>query len=283
MRAVATHADPAAAPGTRTARAASMTAFGAMLLRDLRVLIKTFTAFAIRTIMQPLLLLFVFTYVFPKIGEGIGGSGRAEAAFSTLLLAGVVATAMVFQGVQAVALPLVQEFGYTREIDDRVMAPLPVWAVAVEKIASGAIQGLIAAAVVFPLALFIPASPVHLTVGWIYLLTISPFAAWVGASLGLVMGTQVDPRQVSLLFSIVILPMTFLGAIYYPWATLTPIAWLKYFVLINPLVYMSEGFRLALTRGIPHMPILAIYAALVGFAAFMTWWGIQGFRKRVLA
>ena len=77
--------------------------------------------------------------------------------------------------------------------------------------------------------------------------------------------------------------MTFLGAIYYPWATLTPIAWLKYFVLINPLVYMSEGFRLALTRGIPHMPILAIYAALVGFAAFMTWWGIQGFRKRVLA
>jgi ABC-2 type transport system permease protein len=272
-----------AAPGLRPARGAALTAFRAMLLRDLRVLVKTFWAFAIRTIMQPLMLLFVFTYVFPKIGEGIGGSGAAEAAFSTLLLAGVVATAMIFQGVQAVALPLVQEFGYTREIEDRVMAPLPVWAVAVEKIASGAVQGLLAAAVVFPLALVIPASPVHLTLRFEYLITIAPIAAWVGASLGLVMGTQIDPRQVSLLFSIVILPMTFLGAIYYPWARLSPIPWLKDLVLINPLVYMSEGFRLSLTSGVPHMPVPAIYGALVAFAAVMTWWGIQGFRKRVLA
>ena len=43
---------------------------------------------------------------------------------------GVIAIACIFQGIQAVALPLVQEFGYTREIEDRVMAPLPVWAVA---------------------------------------------------------------------------------------------------------------------------------------------------------
>jgi len=279
----ATAAADTVSPRLRSARAAATTAFGAMLMRDIQVLRRTFWAFAIRTIMQPLLLLFVFTYVFPKIGEGIGGSGAAEAAFSTLLLAGVVATAMVFQGVQAVALPLVQEFGYTREIEDRVMAPLPVWAVAVEKIASGALQGLIAAAVVFPLALFIPASPVHLIIRWDYLVTIAPIAAWVGASLGLVMGTQIDPRQVSLLFSIVILPMTFLGAIYYPWARLSPIPWLKDFVLINPLVYMSEGFRLALTSGVPHMPVIAIYGALIAFAAFMTWWGIQGFRKRVLA
>ena len=279
----ATAAADTVSPRLRSARAAATTAFGAMLMRDIQVLRRTFWAFAIRTIMQPLLLLFVFTYVFPKIGEGIGGSRAAEAAFSTLLLAGVVATAMVFQGVQAVALPLVQEFGYTREIEDRVMAPLPVWAVAVEKIASGALQGPIAAAVVFPLALFIPASPVHLIIRWDYLVTIAPIAAWVGASLGLVMGTQIDPRQVSLLFSIVILPMTFLGAIYYPWARLSPIPWLKDFVLINPLVYMSEGFRLALTSGVPHMPVIAIYGALIAFAAFMTWWGIQGFRKRVLA
>ena len=44
-------------------------------------------------------------------------------------------------GVQAVALPLVQDFGYTREIEDRVLAPMPVWAVAAEKVASGAIAG----------------------------------------------------------------------------------------------------------------------------------------------
>jgi ABC-2 type transport system permease protein len=126
--------------GFRSARRASLVAFWALLLRDLRVLQKGVGVFAIRTVMQPLLLVFVFTFVFPKIGQGIGGSSSSEAAFSTLLMAGVIATSMIFQGVQAVALPLVQEFGYTREIEDRVMAPLPVWGVAAEKIASGAVR-----------------------------------------------------------------------------------------------------------------------------------------------
>ena len=75
---------------------------------------------------------------------------------------------MIFQGVQAVALPLVTDFGYTREIEDRVLAPMPVWAVAAEKVASGAFQALLASLVVFPLALFIPATPVHLSVHWLY-------------------------------------------------------------------------------------------------------------------
>ena len=170
--------------GLGSACAVCLTAFGALLLRDLRVFRKSAGVFAVRTIMQPLLLVFVFTYVFPKIGQGVGGSGRAESSFSTLLMAGVIATSMVMQGVQAVALPLVQEFGWTREIEDRVMAPLPIWAVAVEKIVAGALQALIAGLVVFPLAAFIPATPVHLHVHWVYLLTVAPIAALLGASLG---------------------------------------------------------------------------------------------------
>ncbi len=114
---------------------------------------KNVVPFILRTIMQPFLLVFVFTYVFPKIGQGVGGSSGSEAQFSTLLVAGVIGMAMImFQGIQAVALPMVQEFGYTREIEDRVLAPLPVWGVAVEKIVSGAVQALISALVVFPIA-----------------------------------------------------------------------------------------------------------------------------------
>lgn len=261
---------------------AARRAFTGLLLRDLHVLRKNALQFAIRTIMQPLLLVFVFTYVFPKIGQRIGGSSQTQAAFSTLLMAGVMATSLIFQGVQAVALPLVQEFGFTREIEDRVMAPLPVWAAAVEKLVSGSVQGLLAALVVFPLAAVIPASPVDLKIHWLFLVTLAPLAAWVGAALGLVMGTRVAPQQVPLLFSIVVLPMTFLGAIYYPWATLHAIPWLQYLVLLNPLVYMSEGFRMALTSG-AHMNASAIYGALVGFAVLLTWLGIDGFRGRVLA
>jgi len=266
----------------RPARSAGLTAFRALLLRDLRVLQKTVVVFAVRTIMQPLLLVFVFTYVFPKIGQGVGGSARSESAFSTLLMAGVVATSMIFQGVQAVALPLVQEFGYTREIEDRVMAPMPVWGVAVEKIVAGAIQAVIAGLVVFPLAAVIPATPVHLHVHWLYLLTIAPIAALLSAGLGLTMGTRVKPQQVPLLFAIVVLPITFLGAVYYPWHSLEPIRWLQVAVLVNPLVYMCEGFRLSLTSGVQHMPIWAIYVGMSAFTVVLWWVGIDGFRRRVL-
>ena len=49
-----------------------------------------------------------------------------------------------------------------------------------------------------------------------------------------------------MLFGVIVLPLTFLGAIYYSWQALEPIRWLQIVVLVNPLVYMSEGFRAAL-------------------------------------
>jgi ABC-2 type transport system permease protein len=250
------------------------------LLRDVAVLKSNLYSFIIRTVMQPLLFVFVFTYVFPKIGQGIGGT-RGQATFSSLLVPGVVAIACIFQGIQAVMIPLVQEFGYTREIEDRVMAPLPVWGVAVEKVIAGALQGLLAAAIVFPLATFIPATPVHLNISWPELLTFLPLATLLGATLGLAIGTRVKPQQVTLVFSVVVIPVTFLGATYYPWASLDPIAWLKWAVLVNPLVYMSEAFRAALTPQLPHMPIPAIYAAMIGFIVLLGWVGIDGFKNRV--
>ena len=129
--------------------------------------------------------MFVFTYVFPKIGQAIGGAHGA-ATFSTLLVGGVIASTMIFQGVQAVALPLVQDFGYTREIEDRVLAPMPVWAVAAEKVDVAARSRRCSRRSWCSRS---PRSsrptPVHLHVHWIYLLTLMPLAAVMSAALGL--------------------------------------------------------------------------------------------------
>jgi ABC-2 type transport system permease protein len=263
-------------PGVGTA-----SAFRALLSRDFYVLTRNLKEFIPRTVLQPLLLVFVFTYVFPKIGQGIGGQAGA-AQFSTMLVAGVLASVIMFQGIQAVALPMVQEFGYTKEIEDRVLAPLPIELVAVEKIVAGAIQCLIAAAIVFPIAKFVPATPVHLQVDWPVLLTVAPIACTMSAALGLMFGTLFDPRTVPLLFGIVVIPLTFLGCIYFPWAQLESIRWLQILVLVNPLVYMSEGFRAALTP-VRHMSLWAIYPVLIGFTVVFTWVGLKTFKRRVLS
>lgn len=254
----------------------------ALLSRDVAVLRKNLGFFIIRVIMQPLLFVFVFTYVFPKIGQGVGGNGPKAAEFSTLLVAGVVGISIIFQAIQAVALPLVQEFGYTKEIEDRALAPIPIWGLAVQKIISGAIQALLASIVVFPIVLFIPATPVHLHFDWPVLLTIVPLAAILSGTLGLTIGTLIPPTQVPLIFAIIVLPITFLGAVYYPWAALTPIEWLKIGVLINPLVYINEGLRAALTQGVPHMGLGYVYLALIGFTLVLGFVSIKGLSKRIV-
>src|ERR1700751_1200887 len=126
---------------TRSAVRSRRIAFGARVLRDLVVLRKNLRGFIPRTIVQPLLLCFVFLYVFPTIGTGVGGGrgNASESDFATILVAGVVGLSIMFQGIQAVALPMVQEFGYTKEIEDRVLAPLPVAFVALEKVVFGAL------------------------------------------------------------------------------------------------------------------------------------------------
>ena len=203
---------------------------------------KSAKEFIPRTLLQPLLLVFVFAYVFPKIGQGVGGSGAGAENFSTALVAGVVGLAIIFQGIQSVALPMVQEFGYTREIEDRVLAPMPVSLVALEKVTVGALYGAVSAALVFPIATIVPATPVHLDISWWVLLTLTPLACFMCGALGLAFGTYFEPRTVPMLFGIVVLPLTMLGCIYYPWSSLHAVPWLQKLVLINPLVICAKGF-----------------------------------------
>jgi ABC-2 type transport system permease protein len=263
------------------ARPTAFAAFGALLLRDLRVLRRDWVAFLVGSLMQPLLLVFVFAYVLPKVGLAVGGAAQAG-EFSTLLVAGVVGLSMFMQGLQAVTIRFAIEFGYTREIEDRVMAPLPVWAVAVEKVAAGALQALAAGAVVFPIAAVVPATAVHLHPNVPALVVVGLLAALLSAVVGLVVGTLVDPGHIQIAFGAIVLPVTFFGAVYYPWAALTPIPWLKYLALANPLVYISEGLRGALTVEVPHMNLWLVVAAMSGFILALGVVGIRGFRNRVI-
>ncbi len=270
--------------------AAGRTALWALILRDLVVLRKHLFEFVARTLIQPFLLCFVFLYVFPKIGQGIGGANPAEqSAFATILVPGVVGISILFQGVQSVALTMSQEFGYTREIEDRVQAPCPIWLVAMAKVLSGAVQGLISAALVLPIASVVHAKGVeaHLHFHWWIVVTIVPLACVTMASLGLLLGTSFEPRNIGLMFGFIILPVTFLGGTYYAYTRLAPVQvggwhWLQTLVLVNPLIYINEGMRAAFTLA-PHMPLYVIYPVMAAFLAVFLGLGLRNFRRRVLS
>lgn len=45
---------------------------------------------------------------------------------------------------------------------------------------------------------------------------------------------------------------------------------------------MAEGFRLALTPQVPHMPAVAVFGALTAATVLLTLLAVRGFTRRVL-
>ena len=81
-------------------------AFFGLFLRDFRVLTREFLPFLLRVGMQPLLFLFVFTFILPRMASGNPLAAGGKVDFGTILLPGLMAVAIMFSGIAAVALPL---------------------------------------------------------------------------------------------------------------------------------------------------------------------------------
>jgi len=273
--------------------------FAAMMAREFRVLRRNAPSTFMRAVMQPLLFVFVFAYVFPKIGGGfmlgggagsnsLSGTGRAVSggiSFATILVPGLMASMLLMQGIFGVTLPLVMEFSWQRTIEDRALAPVPIRVLAAQKITAGAVQSFIGACIVFPIVLLVHAAGqgphVHVT-NWFLFALIMVASATLTASLGLLLGTVMDPRKMQVMFAVILLPATMLGCVYYPWSALHSIRWLQILVLINPMVYMSEGLRAVLTPSLGHMPLWGVLLALIGGTAVFGFLGTRTFRNRVI-
>ena len=261
-------------PVAERAPVSRLRVFGALLRRDVRVARRELPYFLVRTVMQPVLFLIVFGYLLPKMGF-------VQRGYTSALLPGILAVSLALSSVQSVALPMVQDFGFTREIEDRLLAPVPMSLIAIEKVVSGALQGVIAACVVLPIARVImgPMPELELT-NPLLVLAITLLGSTLFASLGLFIGTVISATQIGLMFSIIIAPMLMFGCAYYPWRGLDAVPAFKYGVLINPLVYVAEAMRGALTPSLPHMPLLVSCAAMLVLTALFLMLGLRSFRRR---
>src|SRR5205085_1380685 len=143
---------------------------------------------------------------------------------------------------------------------------------------------VIAAAVTFPFLYFIPAFPIHLRIpSFLLLAGVVLLAGLASGAVGLMLGTLVKPQHISVIFTTVVTPMTFLGCVYYPWALLVRLPWLQKLVLLNPLVYVSEGLRSTMTTQIPHLSVNVVIIALFMVFVITSFIGVRGFLRRVVS
>ncbi len=250
--------------------------FLALLARDARVTQRDLPSFLVRTTLQPILFTTVFGFLMPHMG-------LVQGFYVTSLLPGILAISLGLASLQAVTLPMVTDFGVSGEIEDRLLAPVPIELVAHEKVVAGIAQGVIAALFVLPLTRLIMGPIPGLSfahagrVSAVMLLGSAAFSA-----LGLWMGTAIPPQRLGLLFSAIIGPMMFFGCAYYPWKGLDRVPAMKYAVLVNPMVYVAEGLRGTLTPDMPHMSLRAVFPALALITLVLWWLGIGAFVRRAM-
>ncbi len=249
--------------------------FYALLARDGHVARRNLLPMLLQNLLQPLLLTFVF-------GRVLTTSGMMHTEYKSILLPGVMAISMVLSGVQAVAMPLITEFQFTREIEDRLLAPIEIGWLAVEKIAAGMMQALVAGLVVIPAAWLTMGSGVQLSFRPLEFAVVCLLVAMFSSAGGLMLGCTIGQTQIGLMFSLVIAPMMMFGCAYYPWSSLSAFPVLKYAVLINPLVYASEGLRGTLTKA-PHIDTLIVMGALAAINILLVVLGLKKFHQKAVS
>jgi ABC-2 type transport system permease protein len=250
--------------------------FYAMLARDGHVARRNLLPMLLQNLLQPLLLVFVF-------GRVLTAGGMMSPKFKDVLLPGIMAVSMVMSGLQAVAMPLIAEFQFTREIEDRLLAPMENRWLAVEKVVAGMIQAMVAGLVVIPAAWLLLGSGVTVSFRHpLEFLVICLLVALLSSAGGLALGCSVGQTQIGLMFSLIVAPMMMFGCVYYPWSFLSAFPGLQYAVLINPLVYASEGLRGVLAPQVPHIHGGLVLAALVLLDCGLLALGLNRFRRKAV-
>ena len=255
-----------------------MTAFWALLHRDLYVTGKNAVFLIMGTMTQPILVVLVFGNILPRLG-------LVAPEFRAVMLPGLMSISILMAGVQGVLMPLSIDLSGSREVDERVLTPLGIVGVAFGKVVAGAVHASVAGLLALPVMIFLMAkvSGMTFTINWVALLPLVVMSGFLSAAFGLTLGTSIQPRFSGLLFAIVLGPMMMFGCAYYPWAALKVIGVLQCAFLLNPLVFMSEAMRVAVTPAAAHMPPALLLTGLVGFTAFFTVIGARSFERRTIA
>lgn len=256
----------------------AFTAFRAMVKRDLIIQVRDKWEFIFRVAMLPFILVLAYGYILPKIG-------LLPETFPTQMFSGMIGMSMLITGIHGTAVPLTMDFNNLREIEDRLMAPVSVSVVALAKMLVGIIESFIGGLIVLPISLILMGSSLDVVITPERILILIPILILISiasASLGLLVGTIIKPMQIAAMFPGFLMPMVFLGGIFFSWSDLVATPIIQKIVLINPLIYVNEALRAILTPQIGYMPLIFSITGIVMSILIMGYFAAKRFTRMAI-
>ncbi len=217
-------------------------------------------------LLQPLLYLFV-------LGAGIGSSSRLAGNYQTFIFPGVLGLSMLFTATfAAISIVFDRQIGFFKAV---LVAPVPRPAIAIGKIAAGAIQAAVQGAIVLP---FAPLAGVPLDwVGTCELVGGMALASITFSAIGVAFASRFTSVTVfPIVSNAVLLPMFFLSGALYP-LTSAP-RWMQIAAHFDPVAYAVDLMRGALLRSFFFPPWLSV-AALGAVIVLLTGSAVKVFNR----
>lgn len=249
--------------------------FWTMVKRDLVIQIRDWPEFVFRVAMLPFVLILTYGYILPKIGI-------LPSNFPQKMFPGMVGMSLLVTGIHGTAVPLSMDFNNSREIEDRLQAPVSVKITAFSKMLVGIIESWIGALLVLPISLVFMGQFININLSIsksFVLLLVILLSSITSATLGLLVGTIVKPMQIAAMFPGFLMPVIFSGAIFFSWNDLKPTPIIQYLYLINPLVYINEALRYLMVPEVKSMPFWISIIGILFFTIIMEQIGMKRFTK----
>lgn len=220
-------------------------------------------------------LMLVAAYLLPTMGM--------TPTFGRLMLAGLLASLGIIESYSVIA-QFVADLEGDRVLLYYLTLPVSPVLVFMRIVVYNALFFTVLGLVLFPIANFFLPQPIEYTaIHWPKFLSIFLLINLFHGAVVLWATTFVcDMRMLGKIWSRLLHPLWFFGGFQFTWAAVYKKSVLvSYLVLLNPLLYATEGIRSALLGSEGYLPFWVTSGALVGMTVLMIWHGVLRFKKRL--
>lgn len=232
---------------------AMIIAFNTIVLREVR----RFTRIWPQTLLPPAVTMTLYFIIFGNlIGSRIGEMGGFD--YMAFIVPGLIMMAVITSSYANVVSSFFS-MKFQRSIEELLVSPVPNWIILAGYVAGGMARGLGIGLIVTLVSLAFTNLSIHnlpmvvLTV----FLTSALFA--VGGFINAMLATKFD--DISIVPTFVLTPLTYLGGVFYS-IDLLPAFW-QGVSMINPILYMVNGFRYGILGVSDVNPFIALGMILV--------------------
>lgn len=248
---------------------------GQLLRTDFKIFKQTIVDKIINICIWTSMIAFVFGYLMTKFG--------IDPAFINLQVAGMAASAAIFQLFPSV-IELISDFEGDRIVSFYSTLPIPTWLVFVRFFIYYALGGMVMMPVVLPVAKLVLGSLLDLSA--IHLgkfVMIIVFTNFMYAALIMIMASIVpNMQEIGNVWIRFIYPMWTLGGFQFSWYVLHGVfPYIAYADLLNPMIYVMEGNKVALLGQDGFLPFWYCVAALLFFTVTFMIIAIRRLKRRL--